>query len=378
MEFKISKSNIVQIKVTTDLEFDILYYFLSLLTRAYNMPWYDDEDTFDQEALYKPVLQAGPCTDFREKDPYMCTLDIRVPYERVQELKSLYSPLLQWIDPAFQLIQIEQQQKGAVVLSHKQDHLTNIEDKYTSDNLITQSLSVVLFLREETKYQLNARFAKDYLETPPWLFHHKIELASRSDMRSVARQDYYESFPDLPLWTVCSVHYGNEQLRFNIFVKDFKEMKKFYRVLTGTEPSACKPGFCTFDLYSQPGLDIKLSLKYSPSLQPYPPKQSVLKFSVPYILDIKERLNLILTSYGNDTWLTRDPDGNDIVLSSRESEWCDECLGEEHFTEVSDSGQWSETPSEDSSWEMCSITDSEDFSCESGCDSLSDCGWISV
>ena len=29
MELKISKSNIVQIKVTTDLEFDILYIFIS-------------------------------------------------------------------------------------------------------------------------------------------------------------------------------------------------------------------------------------------------------------------------------------------------------------------------------------------------------------
>lgn len=343
------------------------------------MPWYDDDENFEQESLYKPLFQAGPCTDFREKNPYMCTLEIKIPYEQEQELKSLYSPLLQWIDPAFQLIQIDQQHKGAVVLSHEQDHLTNIiEDTYTSEHLTTQSLSVVLFLREETKYQLNARFAKDCLECPPWVFHHKIELASRTTLRSVARQDYYQSSPDLPLWTVCSVHYGNEQLRFNIFVRDFQEMKEFYSVLTGTEPSACKPGFCTFDLYSQPGLDIKLSLKYSPRLQPYPPKQSLLKFNVPYILDIKERLNLILTPYGNNRWLTRDPDGNDIVLSRRESEWCDECLGEEQFTEVSDSGQWSETPSEDSSWEMCSVTDSDDFSCESGCDSLSDCGWVTV
>ena len=129
------------------------------------MPWYDDDENFEQEPLYKPLFQAGPCTDFREKNPYMCTLEIRIPYEQEQELKSLYSPLLQWIDPAFQLIQIDQQHKGAVVLSHEQDHLTNIiEDTYTSEHLTTQSLSVVLFLRAETKYQLNARFAKDYLE----------------------------------------------------------------------------------------------------------------------------------------------------------------------------------------------------------------------
>lgn len=344
------------------------------------MPWYDDDDDNDleQDSPRKHVLLGQPQMDWREKNPYMCTLEISLPPEEVPRLKSLYSPLLQWIDPAFKLIQIEQQEKGTLTFYHEQGHLENDNDIYTEDHLSTQSLSVVLFLREETKYQLNARFAQSYLDSPPWVFHHKIELASCTDMRPVARQDYYESSPNLPLWTVCSVHYGNEQLRFNIFVKHFEEMKEFYRVLTGTDPSANKPGFCTYDLYSQPGLEIKLSLKYSPCLQPYPSKLSALKFSVPNVLDIKRRLSLMLTSNGDNTWLAFDPDGNVIVLTRDETEWCDEFVSETQLAEVSDSGQWSETPSEDSSWEMCSVTDCEDFSCESGCDSLSDYSCSSV
>ena len=347
------------------------------------MPWYDDDDddqgNFEQEPAHEPVPFAEPQIALQERNPYMCTLDIRLPPEEVPQLKSLYSPLLQWIDPAFQLLQIQQQEKGGpLTFYHEKDQTEEYQEICTKDHLNTQSLSLVLFLREETKYQLNAGFAKSYLDSSPWIFHHQIELASRTDMRSVARQDYYESSSDLPLWTVCSVHYGNDQLRFNIFVKHFEEMRHFYRILTGTEPSACKPGFCTFDLYSQPGLDIKLSLKYSPCLRPYQPKQSALKFSVPDILDIKRRLSLMLTSCGDNTWLAYDPDGNVIVLTSDESEWCEECLSEEQFTEVSDSGQWSDTPSEDLSWDTCSESGSEDYSCESGCDSLSDYSCISV
>ena len=337
------------------------------------MPWYDDDEPEKLE-LKSTQEQAisQPHVDIRHKDPYSCTLQIRLPREEVSRLKSLYSPLLQWIDPAFQLLQIHQQDERPFNFCHELDGPEQIVQE---DHLSTQSLSIVLFLHEDSKYQLNARFAKRYLESPPWDFHHKIELASRTDMRPVARQDYYESSPDLPLWTVCSVHYGSEQLRFNIFVKNFDEMKQFYSVLIRAETSANKPGFCTFDLYSQPGLEIKLSLKYSPCLQPRPSKLSALKFNVNDILSVERKLRLMLTPNGDNTWLARDPDGNVIILSRDDTEWCDVGV-EGHSVEMSDSGQWSDTDSDDGSWEMCSVTSftscSEDFSCESDCDCISE------
>lgn len=334
------------------------------------MPWYDDDDQFEERLVDKEVPFSKPQRPFQEKNPYMCTLEIRVPHEQVPRLKSIYSPLLQWIDPAFKLLQIEENEELGPAFSQEKDVTEKDPEICAEDYLNTQSLSVVLFLREETKYELNAQFAKSYLQSPPWIFHHKIELTNRTRMRSVARQDYYEYSPDLPLWTVCPVHYGNEQLRFNIFTKHFEEMKEFYSVLTGSAPSACKPGFCTFDIYSQPGLDIKLSLKYSPFLHPYPTTSSVLKVSVADILGVKKTLGLTLEQRGKCEWLARDPDGNTILLTGDDvCEWCEECQSDE----PSDSGQWSETPSEaESSTEEL---DSGDYSCESGseCDSDCDC-----
>lgn len=340
------------------------------------MPWYDEDEPekLELKSTQEQVI-SHPHVDIRDKDPYSCTLQIRLPRDEVSQLKSLYSPLLKWIDPAFQLLQIHQQDKRPFNLCHELDvPEKNVQETHNKERLSTQSLSIVLFLHEDSKYQLNARFAKRYLKSPPWDFHHKIELASRTDMRPVAHQDYYESSPDLPLWTVCSVHYGNEQLRFNIFVKNFDEMKQFYSVLIGAETSANKPGFCTFDLYSQPGLEIKLSLKYSPCLQPRSSKISILKFHVDDTLSMERKLRLTLTPNGDNTWLARDPDGNVIILSRDDIERCDVGV-EGHSVEVSDSGQWSETDSDDGSWEMCSVTSftscSEDFSCESDCDCIS-------
>ena len=340
------------------------------------MPWYDEDEPekLELKSTQEQVL-SQPNVDIRDKDPYSCTLQIRLPRDEVSQLKSLYSPLLKWIDPAFQLLQIHQQDKRPFNLCHELDDAEkNVQETHNKEHLSTQSLSIVLFLHEDSKYQLNARFAKRYLKSPPWDFHHKIELASRTDMRPVARQDYYESSPDLPLWTVCSVHYGNEQLRFNIFVKNFDEMKQFYSVLIGAETSANKPGFCTFDLYSQPGLEIKLSLKHSPCLRPRPSKVSTLKFHVGDIPSVERKLRLTLTPNGDNTWLARDPDGNVIILSRDDIKWCNVGV-EGHSVEVSDSGQWSETDSDDGSWEMCSVTSftscSEDFSCESDCDCIS-------
>ncbi|XP_022794294.1 protein FAM124A-like isoform X2 [Stylophora pistillata] len=341
------------------------------------MPWYDDDDkegelNLGQTRESQDHGATGPRVDWRERDPYLCTLEIRLPRDEVPKVKSLYSPLLQWIDPTFQLLHIEESNKKSFITWFEQDGPKEKASKshLSRHHLNTQSLSVVLFLHEESKCQLNAEFAKGYLQSPPWGFHHKIELANPKDMRTVARQDYYGSSPDLPLWTVCSVHYGNEQLRFNIFVKNFEKMKEFYGVLTGCETSASKPGFCSFDLYSQPGLEIKLSLKYSPCLQPHASQLSALNFNIRNVLYIKQKLRLTLIPNGDNTWLARDPDGNAIILSRDENDVCE--MGVEgHSTEASDSGQWSETVSEDSSCETCSDTSCTSFSCESGCESVS-------
>ena len=312
------------------------------------MPWYEDRST-DREGG-QLISHLG--NHLHNQDPYRCTLELQIPNSDVSWLKELYSPLLRWIDPVFQLVRINKEIYDGNWLAKPRCDETDASKRH--QNLVTtQSLSVVLFLREDSSNQLTADVAKTYLRSPPWEFHHKIELASRTGLRTVAAQDYYECHPGLPLWTVCSVHYGNEQFRFNMFVKNFEEMKNFYGALTEAEISARKPGFCTFDLYSQPGLDVKLSLKYSPFLIPKPTKHAVLRFSVRDIIQVKSQLSLEVTYSKKGTWLTRDPDGN-VVMLSRDDRDILRCVEDtDELTDVLDSGQWRKAPSDDdASWDL--------------------------
>lgn len=182
--------------------------------------------------------------------------------------------------------------------------------------LATQALSIVLFLRDDAHSQLRAAVAKDYLSYPPWIFHHKIELTSRHDFRTVARQEYFDCAPrhHFPLWSICSVHCGNEQLRFNIFVKDFEKMTQFYSSLLDQKIQARKTGFCIFRIYSQPGLEIQLSLKYSPCLLPEPTEASHLCFLVDSVTHLQAVLPYKVLANDDGTWWTRDPDGNTVML----------------------------------------------------------------
>ena len=319
-----------------------------------SMAWYEDA----QGDCHEDCRLATPLTCLSASDPYRCTLELQVASSDEAHLRELYSPLLRWIDPAFQLLRINRENVDEKCLCKPRFRAPSQTSHRHQEVVSTQSLSIVLFLREDSSNQLTADALQTVLGSAPWKFHHKIELASSTGYRSVAAQDYYECDPGLPLWTVCSVHYGNEQCRFNLFVENFEEMREFYAALTDSENSAMKPGFCVFDLYSQPGLDVKLSLKCSPFLAPRPTKKAFLRFSVRDIINLQSQLSLDVTYIRRGTWLTRDPDGNAVMLSRDDRN----LLRVTSVDDVeppcfSDSGSWRKTSSDsDASLELSSDT----------------------
>lgn len=266
------------------------------------MPWYESTST---KIPHQTKFQAA-------SDPYKCTLRISVTTEQAEYLKTLYTPLLQGIDPTFQLIKIEICKEN----ENTREMSSNSIDSLPTMGLSTQALSVILFLREDAHSQLTSAAAKNYLAFPPWTFHHKIELTSRHDFRAVARQEYYECPPrhHFPLWSICSIHCGNEQLRFNIFVRNLEKMTQFYSTILGQGVQLSKPGFCLFRIYSQPGLEIQLSLKYSPCLLSEPTESTHLCFLVNDVLLLQDALPYKVVSNDDGTWWTRDPDGNTVIL----------------------------------------------------------------
>ena len=248
-------------------------------------------------------------------DPYRCTLQIRVRAQEVDMLKKVYSPLLEGIDPTFQFISLDESENiSSPLIMWEREHS---KDDNAGQNLDCPAVCVVLFLYEKFG-RLSALTVQKTFDFPPWKFHHRIELPQGARPRVTARQDFFSTAPHLPLWAICPVHYGNEHLRFYLFVRNFARMKSFYEVVTGTKSESKSPNFCYIPIYSQRGLDIQLSLKYLPQVFPKPTNAVRLKFKIRDISTLAPYLVSPPIPYEGCAWLTSDPDGNFIILEEKE------------------------------------------------------------
>lgn len=241
-------------------------------------------------------------------DPFGCILQIAVQTGESSYLKQLYSPLLEGLDPTFQLVTINENDGFGFPKAADEDDVLR-----DSSILYCPALSIVLFLSEDFG-RLSAKTLQKNFNFSPWEFHHRVELPKHAKPRVTAGQDFYATFPNLPLWSICPVHYGNEHLRFHIFVKDFMAMRLFYEIVTGKKATSGSSGFCFFTMYSQSGFDLQLSLKYMPQILPHPSNSVHLKFKVKDINAIMDAFSETPVRKGDELWVVKDPDGNSILI----------------------------------------------------------------
>lgn len=245
-------------------------------------------------------------------DPYDCTLQINVRWGEASSLKKLFSPFLEGMDPTFQFISIsESDDVDSALESWTED------EEEESSILQCQAISVVLFLYE-TFGRLSAIDVQRNFHFSPWKFHHRVELPADAKPRVTAVQDFYQTFPGLPLWSICPVHYGNEHLRFHIFTRNFIQMRSFYEILTEKKANSGSPGFCFFTLYCQSGFDVQLSLKHLPQICPKPSKSVRLKLKVKDINAVMPHLSEPPVQKEDTLWIASDPDGNEIMIEETE------------------------------------------------------------
>lgn len=264
-----------------------------------------NDEGFDENILEDENFQVAP-------DPYNCTLQIHVKKGEANSLKRLYLPFLEGMDPTFQFISINESNDVNAALDSWTDESND------SSILQCQAISIVLFLYE-TFGRLSAIDVQNKLNFPPWKFHHRVELPADAKPRVTALQDFYQTFPGLPLWSVCPVHYGNEHLRFHIFTRNFMQMRSFYEILTGKKAISGSPGFCFFTIYSQSGFDVQLSLKQLQQICPKPSEFVRLKFKI-------KDIDTVLPYLGeqprvqkeNGWWIVTDPDGNELIIEETE------------------------------------------------------------
>lgn len=242
-------------------------------------------------------------------DPYTCTVRIVSPKGKSKVLRKILSPLTRWIDPSFQIFQICE---GSHTETEK---LTCSEDNSDDEILNTPAISIMMFLSESGTVTYDE--LKEALKKRPWKLHHKMELKSKiSPDTTIGCQEFFGIADDMPLWSVCPIHCGNEHLRFLLHVRKFKEMVEFYRIITNAEMESSKPGFCIFPIYTQPGLDCQLALKYSKHIEPVPVSNVILVFKVRCLKTIIASVASTVTQIDDSTHVIYDPDGNKIFLKS--------------------------------------------------------------
>lgn len=242
-------------------------------------------------------------------DPFWCKLCITVPKGKRKLLKKILYPLTKWIDPSFEFFNIFESD----IQHRNDDKLSRTSEQCEVECVKAPSISVMLFLSENGA--MSSKDVQKLFLLPPWAYHHKVELYNvRSPERTAACQEFYEIADDMPLWSVCPVHYGNEHLRVLIYVRNFQKMVEFYRVITDSEMESSKPGFCIFQMCSQPGLDIQVALKYSKYIEPYPISTTHLSFKVKNVESIRAFTGCNLETVEGSSFIATDPDGNKVLL----------------------------------------------------------------
>ena len=241
------------------------------------------------------------------RNPYVIRLTLRSPKGRKVALERILSSLTEWVDPSFQIINVEETIDNGKLKRSKCSSVKN------SGKLVTPALSVMLFMKETGS--MCVKHVERVLKKPPWTFHHKVELQNkRSPNLSLGKQEFYTLAKELPLWAACPVATSDEHLRINLYVHNFKAMVEFYRAVTEVEIETDKPEFCIFQLYQQPGLDIQLSLKYSPHIYPVPTECAYISFNVNSVETLKLGTRCDVKRIDGNMYKTRDPDGNLVIL----------------------------------------------------------------
>lgn len=249
-------------------------------------------------------------------DPCTCCLIIE---SRSQDEKALlrqaYTPFLAWIDPSFKLIKLITQPHNYKTSNKWTRHISEKIISSPPDIMTSPALSVMLFLHD-TGPLSSERFQRHFA-TGPWKLHHRLELVNiYSPTLALAEQRFYQAECDTPLWAVCPVDQSNEHLRFNIFVRNFSAMVEFYRVITGVEMETTKDNFCWFQIYSQPGVKIRLGLKYHKCINPVPSRRSALRFKVKNINHLRDVIGTNFRQTAPGCFVVVDPDGNSVYLET--------------------------------------------------------------
>lgn len=234
-----------------------------------------------------------------------CSIVVCIEESEIQsDMKPSFQAFLRDVNMPFGIIEFV----PAISSSHPEP----FEERETFRKNV-QSLAVCLFLKEPSDYKSQHELKKQLLQSP-WKLNHVFESPLHVRPRKIARQEFYSFSNDLPLWSVNTVHYGNEHVRIHINARNFSAMEEFYETLTDHKAMHCGSNFCFFTIYSENELDVQIGLKFCPAVAPSPSKTCRIKFRVQGHSPLFKYLESLVASREETDYVLEDPDGNEVIV----------------------------------------------------------------
>uniref|UniRef100_A0A3B4A6I6 FAM124 domain-containing protein n=1 Tax=Periophthalmus magnuspinnatus TaxID=409849 RepID=A0A3B4A6I6_9GOBI len=202
----------------------------------------------------------------------------------------------------------------------------------TYTRLCYPSVAITFFLHEAYGEERILKVL-DFLQHPPWQYHHTESCGSRtggvhiSSCSSPANpslrpyllpsRDFYSLGAGMPVWGVRPVHCGGEILRVTLYsaYDNYEDSVRLYETVLQRQAEEQKTGFCWFTLHTEPGLSLQLAIKQlSPGVRVEPCNSAVLQFNVEEIGQLVPLLPNPCTPISPTRWQTEDLDGNKVLF----------------------------------------------------------------
>ncbi|XP_067307652.1 protein FAM124B [Pseudorasbora parva] len=186
------------------------------------------------------------------------------------------------------------------------------------------SHAVTIFLHESFGEERILRVL-DFLQGPPWQYHHTESCGGREGGRGTTlmrpyllpSRDFYSMGMGMPLWGVRPVHYGGEVVRVTLHstFDNFEDTVRLYETVLQRRAEEQKTGFCWFTLLTEQGFSLQLAIKQlSPGVRVEPCYSAVLQFKVGEIGQLVPLLPNTCSPISATRWHTEDLDGNKILF----------------------------------------------------------------
>ncbi|CAL1570244.1 unnamed protein product [Knipowitschia caucasica] len=194
------------------------------------------------------------------------------------------------------------------------------------------SVAITFFLHEAYGEERILKVL-DFLQHPPWQYHHTESCGSRTGGVHITScsspnnpslrpyllpsRDFYSLGAGMPVWGVRPVHCGGEILRVTLYsgYDNYEDSVRLYETVLQRQAEEQKAGFCWFTLHTEPGLNLQLAIKQlSPGVRVEPCNSAVLQFNVEEIGQLVPLLPNPCTPISSTRWQTEDLDGNKVLF----------------------------------------------------------------